>query len=217
MIVLFVHQKGGVGKSTASINTAYELKKSFKDIALFDLDSQNSVKLFNQLRLKTKEKLIDCYISDDIEFEKLVSKYKNNKDNLLIIDSGGYDSQINRMALVEADILITPVGISQIELFGLQKFRKILKEASSYLKKDVKSHILLNNVDPRSKKAISSVREYISKNSEYFKLLDSTLHTRADYKHAYAKGLSVKEYNKKGEATKEIKALTKEIKSIILN
>jgi len=217
MIVLFVHQKGGVGKSTASINSAYELRKSFKDISLFDLDSQNSVKLFNQLRSKTKEKLIDCYINDDIFFDKLVKKYKNNKDNLLIIDSGGYDSQINRTALVEADMLITPVGISQIELFGLQKFRKILKEASSYLKKDVKSHILLNNVDPRSKKAISAVREYISKNSGYFKLLSATLHTRADYKHSYAKGLSVKEYNKKGEASKEIKALSKEIKSIILN
>ena len=50
-----------------------------------------------------------------------MSKYQDNKDNLLIIDSGGYDSQINRMALVEADILITPVGISQIELFGLTK------------------------------------------------------------------------------------------------
>jgi len=217
MIVLFVHQKGGVGKSTASINTAYELKKSFKDISLFDLDSQNSVKLFNQLRSNTKEKLIDCYLNDDISFEKLVKKYKNNKENLLVIDSGGYDSQINRMALVESDMLVTPVGISQIELFGLQKFRKILKEASKYLKKDIKSHILLNNVDTRSKKAIASVREYINKNSEYFKLLDSTLYTRADYKHAYSKGLSVKEYNKKGEASKEIKALVKEIKSIILN
>ena len=217
MIVLFVHQKGGVGKSTASINTAYELKKSFKDISLFDLDSQNSVKLFNQLRSNTKEKLIDCYLNDDISFEKLVKKYKNNKENLLVIDSGGYDSQINRMALVESDMLVTPVGISQIELFGLQKFRKILKEASKYLKKDIKSHILLNNVDTRSKKAITSVREYINKNSEYFKLLDSTLYTRADYKHAYSKGLSVKEYNKKGEASKEIKALVKEIKSIILN
>lgn len=217
MIVLFVHQKGGVGKSTASINTAYELKKSFKDIALFDLDSQNSVKLFNQLRSKTKEKLIDCYLNDDISFKKLVEKYKNNKENLLVIDSGGYDSQINRMALVESDMLVTPVGISQIELFGLQKFRKILKEASKYLKKDIKSHILLNNVDTRSKKAIASVREYINKNSEYFKLLDSTLYTRADYKHAYSKGLSVKEYNKKGEASREIKLLAKEIKSIILN
>lgn len=217
MIVLFVHQKGGVGKSTAAINTAYEFKRVFKDIKIFDLDSQHSLKLFNQLRSKTKEKLIECYTSDDIKFEKLVKTYKGKKDNLLIIDSGGYDSQINRMALVEADILITPVGISQIELFGLQKFRKILKEASSYLKKDIKSNILLNNVDPRSKKAIGSVREYIKKNDEYFELLDSTLHTRADYKHSYSKGLSVKEYNKKGEAAKEIKALTKEIKAIILN
>lgn len=217
MIVLFVHQKGGVGKSTAAINTAYEFKKWFKDVSLFDLDSQNSVKLFNQLRISAKQKTIDCFTQNDIEFEKLLKTYKGDKNNILVIDSGGYDSQINRKALVEADILITPVGISQIELFGLQKFRKILKEASSYLNKNISSNILLNNVDPRSKKAIKAVREYINKNSEYFNLLDSTLHTRADYKHSYGKGLCVKELNKKGEAAKEIKSLAKEIKSIILN
>ncbi len=217
MIILFVHQKGGVGKSTAAINTAYEFKKWFKDISLFDLDSQNSVKLFNRLRASTKHKLIDCYTQNEIEFEKLVKRYKGNKENILVIDSGGYDSQVNRLALVEADILVTPVGISQIELFGLQKFRKILKEASTYLKKNIKSHILLNNVDPRSKKAIKSVREYIRKNEDYFNLLESTLHSRADYKHSYAKGLSVKEYNKKGDAAKEIKSLSKEIKDMILN
>ena len=217
MIVLFSHQKGGVGKSTSAINLSYEIKKKFKDIAILDLDSQHSSKLFNQLRVHNKLDCIDCFTQDEINFERLVLSYKANKDNLLIIDSGGYDSDINRAALIKADILITPVGISQIEIFGLQKFRKILQDASSSLDRDIKTHILLNNVDSRSKKAIGSLQEYVSSNNKNFILLDTILHTRAGYKSSYGNGLTVKEYDKKSKATLEIKALAKEIIKLIKN
>jgi chromosome partitioning protein len=217
MIVLFSHQKGGVGKSTSAINLAYECKNKIKYISILDLDSQHSAKLFNQLRTQNKLDCIDCYTQDDIKYDKLIALYKGNKDNLLIIDSGGYDSDINRMALVKADIIITPVGISQIEIFGLQKFRKVLKDASTALGKNIKTHILLNNVDSRSKKAIVSLQEYIKNNSQYFVPLNSILHTRTDYKSSYGNGLTVKEYNKKSKATDEVKALSKEIIKLILN
>ena len=50
MIVLFSHQKGGVGKSTIAINFAYQAHKKYKDLLVLDLDSQNSAIIFNQLR-----------------------------------------------------------------------------------------------------------------------------------------------------------------------
>jgi len=215
MIVLFGHQKGGVGKSTTSINFTYEIKKHYKDILLLDLDSQSSAKLFNQLRTHNNLDIINCMSENEVVFETLIKKYKNNKNNLLVIDSGGYDSEINRLALIQSDIIITPVGLSQIEIFGLQLFKKIIQEASSALNKNIKAHILLNNVDSRSKKAIKELKDYIKRNDTHFKLLDTILHTRTDFKKSYGDGLTVKELNKKSEATKEIKALCKEIKYII--
>ena len=215
MIVLFGHQKGGVGKSTIAINFAYHIQKKYKDLALLDLDSQNSAILFNQLREREKLPCITCIKDDDIDFKELISIYSKNKNNLLVIDSGGYDSDINRAALIRADLIITPVGISQIEIFGLQKFRKILKEASQALDKTIKTNVLLNNVDSRSKNKLKDLREYIKDKSNYFNLLDTTLHTRADYKNSYGEGLTVKEYNKKGAAQEEIKQLVKEIYKLL--
>ena len=215
MILLLAHQKGGVGKSTASINLAYECKKSFEDLTLLDLDSQNSSKLFNQLRIKKNFKTITCITENETDFTKLINHYQRNKNNLLIIDSGGYDNDTNRKALVKADIIITPVGLSQIEIFGLQKFRNVLKVASKALKKDIKSHILLNNIDSRSKKAVKELREYINKNNTYFTLLNNALHSRADFKNSYGNGQTVKEFNKLGKAAKELKELVKEIKELI--
>jgi len=217
MIVLFGHQKGGVGKSTVAINTAYHLQKKYKDLMLLDLDSQNSAILFNQLRMSENLPTIKCVKESDIDFSNFIDAYSGNQDNLLIIDSGGYDSDINRAALIKADIIITPVGISQIEIFGLQKFRKILKEASEALGKKIKTNVLLNNVDSRSKNKLRDLREYVKENNKYFNLLDSIIHTRADFKNSYGDGLTVKEFNKKGTAAQEIKQLNKEILNLINN
>ncbi len=216
MIVYVAHQKGGVGKSTVSINVAYILAKMLKDIAILDLDSQHSSKLFNELRKQNDLNCVDCFTANDIDFNLFISKYKGNKENILIVDSGGYDNDVNRSALVKADIIITPVGISQIEIFGLQKFRNILKEASIAMDKNIKTHILLNNVDPRSKKSIESLQEYIQENNKHFILLDTVLHSRADYKTSYGEGLTVGELNQNSKATQEIKALSNEIFNLVL-
>ena len=211
MIVLYSHQKGGVGKSTLAINHAY-----FKGCSIIDLDSQNSSMLFNQLRKMNDMKSIECYTADTInEFNDVVKDYKANKENMIVIDSGGYDSEINRLALISADIIITPVGASQIELFGLQKFRGILNEASEATGTNVKTHVLINNVDSRSKKKINELQEYISKNKNYFNLLDSIIHSRVDFKNAYGDGLTVEELDKDSKASQEIDSLVNEIDKII--
>ena len=217
MIVLFSHQKGGVGKSTIAINFAYQIQKKYKDIAILDLDSQHSAILFNQLRMSEKLLTIKCVTQNDINLGKFLSHYKADKSNLLIIDSGGYDSDINRTALIKADIIITPVGISQIEIFGLQKFAKILKDASEALDTKIKTNVLLNNVDSRSKSKLNDLKEYIRTKPNYFNLLNTTLYSRADYKNSYGDGLTVKEYNKKGQAQEEIKEFTKEIYKLLNN
>ena len=211
MIALYSHQKGGVGKSTLAINHAYS-----KGCSIIDLDSQNSSMLFNQLRKMQNRENLDCYTSNTInEFNEMIKPFKANKENMIIIDSGGYDSEINRLALISADIIITPVGASQIELFGLQKFRGILNEASEATGTNVKTHVLINNVDSRSKKKINELQEYISKNKNYFNLLDSIIHSRVDFKNAYGDGLTVEELDKDSKASQEIDSLVKEIDKII--
>lgn len=215
MILLFGHQKGGVGKSTIAINVAYQAAKKYDDTMILDLDSQHSTMLFNQLRAANKMKNIPCATEGEREFAELVKSYKGDPKNLLVIDSGGYDSDVNRAALVYADVIVTPVGLSQIEIFGLQKFRKILKSASEALGEKITTNVLLNNVDSRSKKKLKELKQYIRKNDEHFNLLDTVIHTRSDYKHSYGDGMTVREYNKGGIASMEIKFLTKEVLKLI--
>lgn len=215
MIILFGHQKGGVGKSTVAINFAYQAAKKYDDIMILDLDSQHSSVLFNQLREANGMKRIACAAEGDRDFKELVVRYGGKRDNLLVVDSGGYDSDVNRAALVYADVIVTPVGLSQIEIFGLQKFRKILKSASEAVGEKITTNVLLNNVDSRSKKKLKELKQYIRKNDEYFNLLETVVHTRSDYKHSYGEGMTVREFNKGGIASLEMKFLTKEILKLV--
>ena len=203
-IIVVAHQKGGVGKSTIAFNLLAELSRSFTCKAL-DLDAQRSLTIFNSKRDK---KLDILHVESAEELKQIV----NSNQELLIIDVAGIDSDINRLALLAADLLITPVSDSEIELFGLMKFKRVLQEVKR-VRPELKATVLLNRVHPRARTAAEDIREFIA-DSEEFDIFSTILRDRADFKKSFSFGKSVAEYKPKSAADKELKQLIKEIKKI---
>jgi chromosome partitioning protein len=205
MIITVAHQKGGVGKSTIATNLAVEMR-----IPIIDLDSQHSCYLFSLLREEEQGKSLEVFTPETLEeIKKILENMDHDK---VIIDSGGYDNDLNRFALLVSDIVITPVSPSQIEVFGLLKFAEIVEEAKKY-NPSLMVHVLINNADPRSSGENRKLQQFI-KESSNFELLKTKLHRRADYRRAYSEGLSVCEYNPAGKACREIRALITEIDTL---
>jgi len=210
-IITIAHQKGGVGKSTIALNLAIELNKKY-DLKVIDLDYQKSITIFNETRKEKKLKPLNII---HIEHQKeLIDVLKNNNE-LILIDSGGFDSDLNRIAIIGADLVITPVSNNLIEIYGLEAFKKILKELKE-IEPEIKSYILLNNIDPKTTKAIKELKKYIQKNEEYFSLFDTVLRRRAVFAKSFEKGKNVIEIDKKSKASKELKKLIKNIEKILL-
>ena len=201
-IIVIAHQKGGVGKSTIAFNILVELSKAFTCKGL-DLDAQKSLTIFNS---KRKKKLDIISVKDPGELKQLV----NNNEDLLIIDVAGIDSDLNRLALLAADLLITPVSDSEIELYGLMNFKRILQDVKK-IRTDLKASILLNRVHPRAKAAAKEIKEFISQ-SDDFNMFNTILRDRADFRRSFSTGQSVIEYKKDSAAAGELKQLIKEIK-----
>ena len=203
------HQKGGVGKTTLAINLAQVLNAD-----LLDLDLQRSCLLWNKIRETEKLK---CYAPANItEADEIMSAYKST-DKILIIDCGGFDSETNRFALLRANIIISPVSPSQVELFGLQNFIKILKDASEKTGREIVANVIVNNADVRSRGAIDDVKQYVSTGQKHLRLFDTVVHWRVDFRKSYAAGLSVVELNPKSKAAEEIISLADEVKKLFKN
>ena len=209
-IITIAHQKGGVGKSTIALNLAVELNKKY-NLKVIDLDYQKSITIFNETRKEKKLKPLNII---HIETQKeLIDLLKKNND-LILIDSGGFDSDLNRIAIIGADLIITPVSSNLIEIYGLEAFKKILQELKE-VEPEIKSYVLLNNIDPKATKSVEELKKYIKNNNEYFDLLDTILRRRADFARSFEAGKSVTEIDKKSKASKELKQLLKDIEKIL--
>jgi chromosome partitioning protein len=208
MIITISHQKGGVGKSTLAYNVAVELSKKY-NVEVIDLDVQQTVTAYNRVRYEMGQQPLPVHIFTtpeelEIYFESL------NDDTVVIIDSGGFDSSLNRFAMLVSDFLITPVSSEFTEILGLQKYESILKELSEQSGMTIVTNVVLNKTNPNQKK-FDDVNDFIS-SSHHFILMDSMLRRRVDFANSVAYGFSVRELDKKSESAKELKSFVKEIK-----
>ena len=214
-IITLAHQKGGTGKSTLAWNLAVEMRKKYKKYGykkfiFVDLDNQESVTMTNRLRMQYGQEPLEIVRFTDDErgqLEEFINSIED--DTLVIIDSGGYDADLNRLAIIASDFVITPVSSDYMEIFGLQKFKTILEELSIIKNETVVVNVVLNKIDPKLRD-FKDIVDFINE-IKNFDLLDTVVRFRSDYKHSIGYGFSVKELNKNSKASQEVEQLIKEI------
>ena len=210
-IITISHQKGGVGKSTIALNIAVELSKEFK-VTVVDLDHQRSVTIFQSIRENKKLPNLNVIIVED---KDSLMDIMNNHKGIIIIDSGGFDSDLNRVAMLGSDIIITPVSNSLIELYGLEKFKLIIEDLKK-IRNDINIHILLNNISPSATTLVEDLKDFLlSDDGQRFNIIKGIMRQRIDYRRSFEYGQSVVEMNPNGKAAQEIKMIVKNIKEIL--
>lgn len=213
MLLAVKHQKGGVGKSTICFNLASILQQlNGITLEVVDLDVQQTITLNNYTRKENGLPTFNVKTFNNLEdFKKYVST--DNDSKIILVDTGGFDSSLNRAVALYADLVITPVSDSFVELQGLKTYEKVLQELSAAIGEPVVAHVLLNNVDPR-RKNFSELKDFINK-SENFKTFETVINRRIDFRDSIATGQSVIEFNENGKAAGEIKSLTEEVKTLL--
>jgi len=204
MIITVAHSKGGVGKSLLAWHLAIGMKTP-----IVDLDFQKTLVYTNNLRKANGYKKLNIIQPETPEaFIKLMDEWPEEKH--IIIDVGGFDSNLNRAAIYISDIIITPAVDRVTEMAGLYKFHQIIDELSVKMKTDIKADILLNDVSPTAKDF--SVMEDLVGSLKHFRLMNTIVAHRADFYKTMEEGKGVTEIEGKSKAKKELKQLIKEIK-----
>ncbi|SFP17875.1 ParA family protein [Hydrogenimonas thermophila] len=211
MILTLSHQKGGVGKSTIAWNLAFELSKNI-DVKVIDLDIQQSLSVANDIRVNSG---LPSMPIEKIESPDRLTKLIQNDtdDQLIIIDSGGFDSSFNRIAIVASDMIITPISDKPFDLMGLKKYEEILQTLSDIQKETIQSHVIFNSINP-SMRRFEELIEFVE-SSKHFKPLKTILRQRVDYANSIGSGKTVCEYKPASKAAQEILALAKEVKELL--
>lgn len=197
-VIALAHQKGGVGKSTLSINLAHAFKEHVKTV-IVDLDAQGSVRDMASL----------------MEGIPLIPYSKNLKRETdaayIFIDTPPYLIEKLPEVFRLADMVLIPTKAGVLDIMACGRTVKMVKDAQ-LINKGLKACIVLNMVNSSTKLTDQAESALIK---DYgFKVMDSRIGERSDFVRSVtlADGIYSTE-NKK--AQDEMNALVKEIMFIL--
>lgn len=200
--------KGGVAKSTTAINLAVALGEKYP-VEVLDLDYQQSVTIFNRIReAEGIEPLTVMTAENETEVKRIIKKNKS----ILIIDTGAFDTATNRRAMLSADMVITPISDSPIDLYGLIRFQSIIADLKEADKKFL-AYILPSKIEPR-RNDLQEITDLVKRHNKIFKIFKTVITAKKEYKNGLFTGKGVTEATRK-DAGAEIRALVKEIEKCL--
>lgn len=154
MIIVTAASKGGNRKTATTLNLEHHLEPK----TLIDLDVHQG--LSNIIALRDEPRQCEHVTTQDRLIELLE---QDTSDTITMIDCGGYDDDLNRLAIANADLVITPSNDDPTEQFGLIKFNEILANL------DCKAHVLISGVH-HSRSNFDDIDELISEQSHLERL-----------------------------------------------
>lgn len=208
MIISFLNQKGGVGKTTLAIHIAAALAKQGNRLLLVDADPQGSALDWSEAREETNQLTIIALPKKTLHKE--LPSLANDFDHV-IIDGPPRLYDVARSAILASDLVIIPIQPSPYDVWSAHEIIDIVEEASVF-KENLITVFVVNR-----KIVNTAIGRDVFKALQYYKLpvLKSTVSQRVAFAETAAQGKTVMDQDMESLASKEIIALTNEIMEVI--
>ena len=209
-VISILNQKGGVGKTTISVNLASAIAKKGKSVLLVDADPQGSALDWFASRSDEMEPLFPVVGCAKPNLHKTIPDLGKGRD-VVVIDGAPRVTDLARAAIMASDLVLIPVQPSPYDVWAAEEVVKLIKEAQIY-RPEIQAAFVINR-----KIAKTAIGREIVDALEGFEIevLDSTLSQRVVYAESAAVGVAVFEQDSKSYATREVNRLAKEVLNVL--
>src|SRR3954468_23408538 len=200
MIIGVLNQKGGVGKTTISVNLAHALTLMGGRVLLVDADPQGSALSWSAVRIE--EPLFPVVGMPKPTLHKDLPSVARDYD-YVVIDGAPRVNELCRAAILASDTILIPVQPSPYDVWAAAQTVELIREAQQY-KDHLRAAFVINR-----KIVNTAIGRDVASALEHFEIpiLPCHLCQRVLYAESAAEGLSIAEVAPKSEAAREIAAL----------
>lgn len=204
MIIGVLNQKGGVGKTTLSVNIAAALARTGQRVLLIDADPQGSA--LDWAAARERDPLFAVVGLPKPSIHKELSVVGEGYDHI-VIDGPPRVTDLARSAIMASDVVLVPVQPSPYDIWAADEVVKLIQEASVF-KENIKSFFVINR-----KIANTAIGRDVREALEAYNLptLEASVVQRVVFAEAAAVGNAVYEQDRDGVASQEIEAVVSEL------
>lgn len=209
MIIAFAGQKGGIGKSTTAIAVAAAAHDRGMRVLLVDADPQGTARTWADVAGEAGHATptvvaMGATMHKSGQLASIAQSY-----DLTVIDCPPRHGDVQRSALMVADVVVLPSGPSAADAWALASSIEVVQEAR-VLREELVALVLITRKQGRTALAKSARRVL---ESSGFPVLGTELGYRVAYQEALASGRGVTTHAPRDAAAAEITALLAELEN----